>query len=120
QRSASKSVLAELYTSWTDCRSASVRMMVFIKSKPHCESFSSGRQHLLQELTRHRSCITRDLLGSTGRDDEPAGIPAFRSEIDQPIRRFDDVKVVLDNQHGSTRFNQTFESDKELIDIVEV
>src|SRR5207244_3387752 len=84
-----------------------------------CESLLRG-QHILQELTRHRSCISRDLLGSAGRDDEPASFPAFRPEIDQPIRRFDDVTVVLDNHHGSTRFDQTFESDKELVDIVEV
>src|SRR5438128_11304273 len=58
-----------------------------------CESLLRG-QHILQELTRHRSCISRDLLGSAGRDDEPASIPASRPEIAQPIRRLDAVTLL--------------------------
>ena len=39
-------------------------------------------------------------FGRPGHDDFPAGMPAFRPEIDDVIGRLDDVQVMLDQQDG--------------------
>jgi hypothetical protein len=42
--------------------------------------------------------IARHLLGGSRRNNLAALIAAFRPQIDQPIRRFDDVKIMFDHQ----------------------
>jgi len=42
--------------------------------------------------------IARHLFRRAGSDDFAALIAAFRTKIDQPVRRFDDVKIVFNDQ----------------------
>ena len=64
--------------------------------------------------------IFRDLLGRSDCDDVAARVSAFGPEVDDPVRGFDDIQIVLDDQHRTSRLDQTFESDKQLIDVVKV
>ena len=52
--------------------------------------------------------------------DLSARISAFRPEIDQPVRRSDDVEIVLDDQQRVARRDQAPERTQELRDVVEV
>ncbi len=45
---------------------------------------------------------------------------AFRTEIDHPVRRLDDVEVVLDDQDRSARLDQPAECRQQLADVIEV
>ena len=46
------------------------------------------------------SCNLGDLLGRARGDDGAAAVSPIRAEIDDSIRRFDDVEVMLDDEHG--------------------
>ena len=48
----------------------------------------------------------RQLLRSPFDDNVSAVFPTFRSEIDDPIRRLDHMKVMLDDHHGVTQPHQ--------------
>src|SRR5215208_6933348 len=58
----------------------------------------SATQQWLQELTGIRTRHGRDVLGCAGGDDRSAAISAVRTEIDDPVRRLDDIEVVLDHE----------------------
>ena len=45
---------------------------------------------------------------------------AFRTEIDQPIRRLDHIEVVLDHQHRVPAVDQSLQHLQELLDVCEV
>ncbi len=61
-----------------------------------------------------------DLFGYSLGNDLPAFIPSFRPEIDDPIRAFDHVKVVFDDQHGMAGINEALKDFEQQADIVEV
>src|SRR5277367_2475117 len=54
------------------------------------------------------------------RHDAASAFAAFGTEIDDPVGLFDHVEVVLDDQHGVAKGNQTLEHVQEFADIVEV
>src|SRR5450631_2568939 len=64
--------------------------------------------------------IARDLLGCSGSDNSPALRPAFRAKIDDPVRRFDDVEIVLDDQNRRAPVDQLTERRKQFLYVVEV
>ena len=55
-------------------------------------------QHRQQILSGKRFLVADDLFGRSGRDDRSAAVAAFRTHVDQVVRRLDDVEVVLDHQ----------------------
>src|SRR5271157_791989 len=61
-----------------------------------------------------------DLLGSPLRNDAPAALTAFGAEVNDPIRLFDDVEVVLDDQDGVTEFDEALEDVEQLANIIEM
>src|SRR5580700_1171429 len=56
------------------------------------------RKRSRKKLPRIRMRIARHLLGCPGGHNPPALRPAFRAKIDDPVRGFDDVEIVLDHQ----------------------
>ena len=59
----------------------------------------------------------RDLLRRTYRDDLAAAASAFRPQVDDVVRRLDDVQVVLDHQNRVTRVHQPVQAVEELRDV---
>src|SRR5258706_5423233 len=77
-------------------------------------------QHSREKAARVRLRIARHLLGSARRDNLPALVPALGAQIDQPVRGFDDVKIVFDDQQRSAALQQLAERAEELSDVVEM
>ena len=61
-----------------------------------------------------------DLFGSSSRNDLAAFIAAFGSEVDDPVRAFDDFQVVLDDNDAVTFLHEAVEDFDEKSNIVEV
>src|SRR5579859_4194652 len=57
----------------------------------------SGLQHLAQEFACVRRFGLRNLLGWAFRDHASTQLAAFGAEIDDPVGRFDDVEIVLED-----------------------
>src|SRR5690242_18783978 len=53
-------------------------------------------QHAFERASRVAAAVADDLLGRSASDDLPALLAALRSEIDNPVRRFDHVQLMLD------------------------
>ncbi len=58
--------------------------------------------------------------GRSHRDNFAAARPAFRTQIDDPIRRADDIEIVFDDQQAAAVFDDAFEGCQELGDVVEM
>src|SRR4051812_46802448 len=60
-------------------------------------SGGAGRQsqRAPQEIPSIRRVHRSDLLRGALREHATARVPAFRTEIDEPVRRLDDVQIVL-------------------------
>ena len=67
---------------------------------------------------RQRRCMTCGRRADA--NDLAARISAFRPEIDQPVRRSDDVEIVLDDQQRMARRDQAPERTQQFCDVVEV
>ena len=63
---------------------------------------------------------TGDFLGRPRGNHVTAPVTAFRSEIDDPVGRLDDVQVVLDHQHRIPLVYQPVQDLQQLADVVEV
>ena len=68
----------------------------------------------LQITTRVGLRARRDGLRCANRNDLAAAAPAFRPQVDDVIRGFDNVQVVFDNQHRVTGVHQTVQAVEEL------
>src|SRR5205085_6387623 len=53
-------------------------------------------------------------------DDRSAATTAFRSEVDDMIRRLHDVEVVLDDEHGIARIDEPRENAEQQLDVGEM
>ena len=62
----------------------------------------------------------RDRFRRTGAYNLSAAIPALRSQINYPIGRFDDLKVVLDHHDRSPCINKTAKGGQEFADVVKM
>src|SRR6202046_5119031 len=77
-------------------------------------------QNARQVFSSMRLRIPRHLLRRPRSHHAAAFLPAFRSKIDHPVRRFDHVKVVLDDQHRSATFNQFAKRSQKFLYVVKV
>src|ERR671919_1324722 len=73
-----------------------------------------------EELSRVRTGRCRDLLRRPRCDNAASSGAALRSEIDDVIRRLDDIEVVLDHNHRVSSIDQAVKHTEELRDIVEM
>src|SRR6202521_5608932 len=77
-------------------------------------------QHPREKAARVRLRIARHLLGSSRRDDLAALVPSLGAQIDQPVRGFNDVKIVFDDQQRSTALTQLANRAEEVRDVTEM
>lgn len=54
------------------------------------------------------------------RNDLSSAIPGIRTEINEPIRAFDDIEVVLDDEDGSAAVDEALEEIEQDPDILEM
>ena len=64
--------------------------------------------------------IRRHLLRSAGRHDLAAGVASLRPEVDHPVRRLDDVEVVLDHDDGVPSVDETVQNVEQTLHVGEV
>ena len=62
----------------------------------------------------------RDFFGCPGGDDLSAFLSSLRTDVDDVVRAFDHLNVVLDNNERMPRFNEALENADEARDVVEV
>ena len=60
------------------------------------------------------------MLGSPLSNHGTAAQAALRPQIDDMICAFDDIQVMLDNEHGITRIHQTLQDHQQLPHILEM
>ena len=70
-----------------------------------------------QKLTRKRRFHLADLFRCPLRDQLPPAVSALRTQIDDPIRDFYDIQVVLNDLHGVTRIDKALEHLDKFVDI---
>ncbi len=63
-------------------------------------------QHLTQEMASIRLLDLRHALWGAQRHNTPASVPTVWPQIDDIIGGFDDIKVVLDDEHGVATVHQ--------------
>src|SRR5262249_26530839 len=81
---------------------------------------SAGMQHLTQEMARVRLLDLRHTLGGAQRHDAPASVPTVWTQIDDIIGSFDDIKVMLDDEHGVATVHQAGQNLEQALDVGEV
>jgi hypothetical protein len=64
--------------------------------------------------------VRGDLLGRPDGDDLDAAVSALRPQVDDPIRRLDDVEVVLDHDHGVALVAEAVQDVEQMLDVVKV
>ena len=77
-------------------------------------------QRARHRLSRVRFLHARHLFRRSLRHNSAATLPAFRTEIDDPVRLFDHVQVVFDDQHGVTKLHQTLQHVEQFPHIIKV
>src|ERR1700674_3042848 len=77
-------------------------------------------EHPPQILTRVRLLHIRDVLRCSRRDYVAAAKPAFGTEIDDPVRRLDDVEVVLNDEHRVASVNKPVQHGEEHPHVLEM
>src|SRR5215510_6925197 len=81
----------------------------------------ASHHHLRQDLPRERSIrLLHHLLWRAGGDHAPAIVAALGAEIDDPVRRLDDVHVVLDDHHGVALIDELVQHLEQSPDVREV
>src|SRR6266849_1466427 len=71
-------------------------------------------------MPRVRLRIAGHLLGGPRRYDLSALVASLGSQIDQPIRRLDDVQIMFNDQKRSTALQQLAERAEEFRDVIEM
>src|SRR5258706_13829510 len=77
-------------------------------------------EHTREEFPRVRMRVARDLLRRPRGDDAPALLGAFRAEVDDPVRGFDNVEVVFNDEKRRPAVDQLAKRGEELLYVVEV
>jgi len=67
------------------------------------------------------TCRARgNVFGRAVRDDVTAFVPGIGSQVNDPIRALDDVKVVLDDQHRMAGIDETLKGFQQNADVVKM
>src|SRR5277367_1613022 len=62
----------------------------------------------------------RNLFGGALRDDAAAFFAAFRAKINDPVRLFDDVEIMFDDQDGVAESDEAVQHVEKFFDVVEM
>src|SRR5580692_7826758 len=94
------------------------------RSNPRLVFVGSALHMAVQQMREILSCIRvrkrGDFFGRSRAEHMSAPVAAFGTEVDDPIRGFDDLEIVFDHQNRTPCINETPESGEEFADIVEV
>src|SRR5215207_2309735 len=71
-------------------------------------------------MSSKRFGIFSNLFGGAQCDDSTSAGPPFGAQIDHPIRTFDDVEVMFNDQNRSSGVDQPPEGDQQLVDVVKM
>ena len=71
----------------------------------------------MQEFPGVRGRNLDNIFRSACRDDSPSLIPALRTQVDDMIRRLDDVEIVFDDNHRITAIDETLQDIEQFVDI---
>src|SRR6185437_2267433 len=74
----------------------------------------------LQRLSGQALIHLRNLLRSSLGDEAAAAGAAFGPEINDPVGGFDDIEIVLDDEHGVAQIHQRLQDPKQVLDIFKV
>src|SRR5262249_47979834 len=88
--------------------------------RPIDESQGRNAKYPLEEGACRRCRDTGDLVGRAFRDDPSTFIPTLRSEVDDPVRRLDDVEVVFDDDDGVAGVDESVQYVEQAADVFEV
>src|SRR5216684_2917184 len=78
------------------------------------------REYTSEDLARVRFFCTGDEFWRSLGDDAPAAFTAFGAEVDDPVSLFDDVEMVLDDQHGVAEIDEALQDVEKFSHVVEV
>src|SRR5688500_4267457 len=106
---------------WHACRAVTARATD--RTTCQCRPFREGgraraSQQRLQIAGGVRLLVLHDLFRSARHENPAATRAALRSEIDDPVRGFDHVEVVLDDDHGVSLVTQTVKEVEQLRHVV--
>jgi len=91
-----------------------------------CYPWASGRtsallpQHVPQRLPRVRLLARGDVLRRPFGDDAAAAGTPFRTEVEHPIRGFDDIEIVFDNDDGVPGIDEAVQHAEQVFDVDEM
>jgi hypothetical protein len=71
-------------------------------------------------LASVRFFVARYVFGSSLSDDAATVLSALRTKIDDPVGLFNYIQVVLDDEDGIAKLDQTVEDGEQLAYVVEV
>ena len=77
-------------------------------------------QHVLQGPTGIRLGRECHLFRRAFGDDSPAGVPTFRPQIDNPVRRLDHFQIVFDDEHRVAGVHEVVQHLQQQFDIGEM
>src|SRR5665213_1330297 len=77
-------------------------------------------QRFREKLSSKGLRIARHLLRRSGGHNFSARCAALRTEINHPVRRLDDVQIVLDHHKGSASVNQFAKRRQQFLYVVEM
>src|SRR5207245_357122 len=77
-------------------------------------------QHRGKRLARKRSFRAGHLFWRAFSDNPPAGLASLRPQVNDPVRLFHDVEMMLDDDDGVAQACQANEHLHELLDVVKV
>src|ERR1700721_1305449 len=95
---------------WCVCTLGSVAVSISIRAV----------QRAGKNLSGERFFYARDLLWGALRDDAAAFVAAFGAEVDDPVGLFDDVEMVLDDQHGVAERDEAVQHVEEFLHVIEM
>lgn len=83
-------------------------------------TFSAGTEHFPKKPPRVTRFALRHFLRRARGDELSAAFAGFGTEVDHPVRGFDDVEIVLDDQQRVAGVHQALENFQQPAHVVEV
>ena len=87
-------------------------------------STCSGSDPLFQQILEEAACIgvaiSREIFRRAGTHQLPSALPALGPKVDNPVRRLDHIKVVLDHDHRVALIPEPVQDAQKLADVMKV
>src|SRR5258706_9990931 len=77
-------------------------------------------EHAGEDLAGVGFFCAGDEFGRALGDNAPAAFAAFGAKVNNPVGLFDDVKVMLDDEHGISEIDEALQNVKQFAHVIEV